>query len=59
MAKRDRKEKDNWKKNVGRSIWKRKNSVTIFSVRDKQQSLNIFRDSNDISKTILFIVIWF
>lgn len=34
MAKRGRKEKDNWKKNVGRNIWNKKNSGIIFSVKD-------------------------
>mgnify|MGYP004499296417 CR=1 FL=1 len=46
-------------RNVGMNIWKRKNSATIFSVRNKQRNLNIFKDSNDISKIIPFIEIWF
>ena len=59
MAKRGRKEKDNWKKKRGRNIWKRKNSATTFSARGKQRNLNIFKDLNGILKIIPFIEIWF
>ena len=46
------------RRNGGRNIWKRKNSATIFSARDKQRSLNIFKDSKSISKITPFIGIW-
>ncbi len=59
MAKRQRKEKIIGRRNVGRNIWKRKNSVIIFSAKDKQRNLNIFKDSNGILKIIPFIEIWF
>ena len=55
MAKRGR--KDNWKKKR-RQEYLEKNFATIFSARDKQQNLNIFKDLNDISKIIPFIGIW-
>lgn len=58
MAKRGRKEKDNWKKKR-RQEYLEKNSATIFSARDKQRSLNIFKDSKSILKIIPFIEIWF
>lgn len=59
MAKEAEKRKTTGRRNVGRNIWRRKNSATTFSVRDKQRNLNIFKDSNGILKIIPFIVIWF
>lgn len=59
MAKRGRKEKDNWKKKRRQEYLKRKNSAIIFSAKDKQRNLNIFKDSNGILKIIPFIEIWF
>lgn len=59
MAKEKGKRRITGRRNVGRNIWKRKNFATIFSAKDKQRNPTIFKDSNDISKIILFIVIWF
>ena len=59
MAKRGRKEKDNWKKKRRQEYLEKKNSATIFSAKDKQRNLNIFKDSNGILKIIPFIEIWF
>ncbi len=59
MAKRAEKRKTTGRRNGGRNIWKRKNSATIFSARDKQRNLNISKGSNGILKIIPFIVIWF
>ena len=56
MAKRGKKEKDNGRKNADRSIWNKKNFNIIFSVKGRQRSRNIFRDLNDILKTIRFTV---
>ena len=42
------KRKTTGRRNVGRNIWKKKNSATIFSARDKQRNLNISKDSNGI-----------
>ena len=59
MAKRGRKEKDNWKKKRRQEYLEKKEFAIIFSAKDKQRNLNIFKGSNGISKRILFIVIWF
>ena len=56
MAKRGKKEKDNGRKNADRSILNKKNFNIIFSVKGRQRSRNIFRDLNDILKTIRFTV---
>lgn len=48
MAKRGRKEKDNWKKKRRQEYLEKKEFRSIFSARDKQRSLNIFKDSNGI-----------
>ena len=53
------KRKTTGRRNGGRNIWKRKNSAIIFSAKDKQRNLNIFKDSNGILKIIPFIEIWF
>ena len=53
------KRKTTGRRNGGRNIWKRKNFATIFSARDKQRNLSIFKDSNGILKIIPFIEIWF
>lgn len=59
MAKRGRKEKDNWKKKRRQEYLEKKEFRYYIFCEGQATNLNIFKDLNDILKIIPFIEIWF
>ena len=59
MAKREGKEKNNWKKKRRQEYLEKKEFRYYIFCEGQATEPNYFKDSNDISKIILFIVIWF
>ena len=59
MAKRGRKEKDNWKKKRRQEYLEKKEFRYYIFCEGQARNLNISKDSNGILKIILFIGIWF